>query len=487
MKQIVSFFNQILEALFDPLLERRYRWLSWVWLAGLYLLGGLLWGKFLNWGSIPFDYHDWAEVWAPRITLVRDAVLKGVLPLHMDDIAAMRGVTDRFMSLPDMMLTPQMILLRFLDVGPFILVNILLLYTLGMLGLLWLRRRFSLSLVVFSVLFLLFNLNGHILSHISVGHVSWSGYFLLSFFVVLVVQLLDGRQDWWWVTKTAVLLFIIFIQGAFHPFIWCLMFLGLIGISAWKYLLPVSKAILASLLLSMVRILPPVLVLGSFDTDFYGGYPSLFDLWRAMVALVPPEAALDGRSLLSLLGWWELDLYIGLVGAVFLVYFGIFHWLREIKGKPFYPALLLPVVVMTMLSIGRVYRLVRLIPVPLFSAERVSSRMIILPLIFLLVLGSVYLQQWLNKTSRIAPLRLTWLALLLIMAHDLWQHLKLWQVTNAFPAFPETPRHLSLISVTNHPDPQYISVLGIGAAVSVLTMLLLLYGARRDILRSGGR
>ena len=37
-----------------------------------------LWGKFLNWGQIPFDFHDWAEITAPRVAFLRDAMIKGI-------------------------------------------------------------------------------------------------------------------------------------------------------------------------------------------------------------------------------------------------------------------------------------------------------------------------------------------------------------------------------------------------------------------------
>ena len=43
------------------------------------------WGYFLNFGDIPFDFHDWAEVNAPRLAFTKDAVEHWQLPLHMPD------------------------------------------------------------------------------------------------------------------------------------------------------------------------------------------------------------------------------------------------------------------------------------------------------------------------------------------------------------------------------------------------------------------
>lgn len=471
-----------LERAFDSLFQARtdlpFRWLRVSWLAGLYLVGGALWGKFLNWGSIPIDFHDWAEVWAPRIAFVKDAVMKGVLPLHMPNASdsALRGITDRFLCLPDIMLTPQMLLLRFLDVGCFFLVNVILLYSIGMLGLLWLRRRFSLSLAAFSALFLLFNFNGHILSHLSIGHASWCGYFLLPLFIVLLIKLLDGNHTWKWIASMAFLLFFIYLQGGLHMFVWCLMFLGLLALGAWEHFMTILKSMVLSVLLSMVRITPPILLLGKFDDEFLGGYVSLFDVWDAMVRLVPPEASLSYRSMLSVLGWWELDIYLGMVGALLVICLGIYRWLSSKKEEMFYPQLILPLAVLSVLSIGRVYQMVRLLPVPLFSGERVSSRMLILPLLFLMVIASVELQKIFNRlSSNKCIFQWLWLASLLILAHDLWQHLKLWQVSNAFTAFPLTPRDLSRIVIANHPDSSYFLALWIGGIITLLTALFIGY------------
>ncbi len=476
--------SSLLAALYDPETERKHRWLGWGWLGGLYAVGGLLWGKFLNWGKIPFDFHDWAEITAPRVAFLRDAMIKGVLPLHMPDASALRGITDRFMSLPDMLLSPQIILLRFMEVGPFILVNTLLFYSLGVWGLLWFRRRFSLSLVSFTALFFLFNFNGHILAHYSVGHVTWAGYFLFPWLLALTFQLLDGDHSWAWVAKTSLLMFFMYLQGSFHQFIWAVLFLSLLAVANWKHFWTVVKALVFAVLLSLVRILPPVLLLNQFDNEFLGGYPSVWDVLQSMVVIKFPADSLSVRSMLSVLGWWEYDLYLGLLGAAFLLYFGVFRWLANRRSDLGYPQFIVPVMGLFAFSVGRVYRLMLLIPVPIFSGERASIRMIILPVVLLLIIGAVEFQDWLRKhLAQTTPaVQVAGLGALLLLAHDLWQHLKAWQVTNAFPAFPETPVNLAIKVVANHPDPPYTTMLLVGAILSGLTLIVLLglvWGERR--------
>ena len=476
LQPLMDMLEQLLETLYQPEGEGRFRWLPWAWISTLYLGGALLWGKFFNWGRIPFDYLDWAEVWAPRLQVVRDALLKGVLPLHLDDAGALRNLTDRFFSIADVAFTPQMVLLRFMEIGPYILVNTLLLFTAALLGLLWLRQRFNLSLAAFSVLFLLFNFNGSIQAHLAVGHPSWWGYFLFPLLIVLVVQLLDGEHGWWWSTRTALLLFFIWLQGAFHQYVWALMFLGLLAIVSWKHVVPLLRALIGALVISAWRILPPILIYQQVDTEFLGGFPAAWQLLRALLVIVPPEASLDVRSNINLLAWWELDLYVGLVGTAFLLYFGVFRWAGRARRGEGYPELLLPVAAMILLSIGRVYRLVMLLPVPLLTGERVSARMILLPLVFLLVMGAVELQRWLSGARsngeetqpRAYVLYLVGLGGLLVMAHDLWQHAKLWQVTNVFQVSDYTARDLTLITVSNHPDPLYTMMLAGGAVVTLL-------------------
>ena len=378
LNRILTYLKNLLAAAFDPNAEKPHRWLGWLWLAGLWAIGAFLWGKFLNWGEIPFDWLDWAEINAPRTAFLKDAVMKGVLPLHMPDASALRGVTDRFMSIPDALLSPQILLLRFMEVGTFFFINTLILYTIGMFGLLWFRRRFSLSLVSYSALFLLFNFNGHILAHFSVGHTTWTGYLLFPWFAVMVFRLIQGESGWRWVAQTALVLFFIYLQGAFHQFIWGLMFLGLLGLTSWERFWPALKALVSACLLSMVRMLPPTLLLGQFDDEFLGGYPTLMDILDSMVRFKYPAEAIGIRSMLSSLAWWEYDLYLGLAGTAFLAIFGIYSWAKHRRPESGFPALLLPVSLLSLLSVGRIYRLVRLIPVPLLSGERASIRMIIL-------------------------------------------------------------------------------------------------------------
>lgn len=468
--------NRALDIFFFPAEESGAAWFGWGWVLILFLLGVLLWGYFLNFGAIPFNYLDWAEISAARIAFVRDAVLKGALPLHMPDASALRNVTDRFFAIPDVIISPQMVLLRFLSVGTYVYANTILLFGLGLWGLWTLRRKLSLSLASFTVLALLFNFNGYITAHFSVGHVNYAGgYFLFPWLVVLVIEMLRGDTSWRWVAKISLLLFGIFLQGAFNQLVWILFFLALIALFSWKYIPQVLKAGTFALLLSMVRILPPTLELSKFDNDFLSGYPTVLDFFKGLTVLVLPEQALGLRSPLNPLGWWELDLYIGAAGAAFLLFFGVFLWVRRRNDPDGFESLLVPLAIVFVFSFGMFYKVFHAAHIPLLDAVRVSARMVSLVFVFVLAAASVSFQRWLDARRPAVAIRLGFLVLLALEAGDLWQHFKVWRVMNAVKAFPVAPVDVAIKVVSNYPDAPYVGMLILGGSISLLALFFLSY------------
>jgi hypothetical protein len=471
----------------------------WVWvavLAALYLGGIVFWGVFFHWGDFPYKFHDWAEVNAARIAFVRDAVIRGQLPLHMPDSSALRGLTDRFLVLPDVITAPQMVLMAFMSVTQFFFVDVLLMYTLGTLGLLWFKRKYALSPAAFTFLFLAFQFNGHIQAHLSVGHATWLGYFLLPWFVALVIQLIEGAHagprrpgflpewtfpgEWRWIGAMAFLLFFMLLQGSFHQFIWCLMFLGLVGIAVWRRLWTVLKAGLLTGLLSAVRLLPPALGLGQFNNDFLSGYPRPWDLLNALVKLIGPAQAYANRMQWHGLGWWEYDLYLGLAGTLLLAFFGVWMWLVNLRREKQYWQLLPGALVLALLSQWQVFKPIMSLPIPFFAAERVSSRMIIIPFAIALTIAAINLQRWLDGSRRRYLPQAALLVLLGALGWNLVQHLRLWQETAAVNGFPYTDVDLAIKVVANHPDPAYFRIAGLGAALTLVVGIFLVVMVLRE-------
>jgi hypothetical protein len=468
IKIVVSdWFSKLVEAFFIPSPERSLLWLNPLWMAGLYLLGLFHWSLFLNWGKIPFDLHDWTQEGA-YFSFLRQAFQTNQLPLHIGSALA---DTNRYLALPQTLISPQAYLLRFLDPGLFTLVNFLILYSVGFAGLLLLQKRYSLAPAAFSVLFLLFNFNGHITAHYAVGHAEWTGYFFLPFFVLLLLKVLDGEKPGWkWVLFVSLTLFAMSLQGAYHFLLWCLIFLLAWGLfSPRKFLLPAVKVILFSLLLSLFRLLPPAIEYLGSGKDFISGFPTVTDLFTALVVLKSPAEALSGPF--KSLGWWEVDTYLGLLGLAILLYFGIYQtWRKGSSTK----TLLAPIAVVTFLSIGKIYSVINHLPIPLTDSERISSRFLIVPVVVLITLGSIYIQETLSKQGRRSLVeRIFSLCILVLLGHDLFQHSRVWRVTEMYNLFKSTPVDIRS-SVINHPDPLYFSALAIGTAVTVVTFFVLL-------------
>lgn len=465
----------------EPAPQGIARRLIQAWYAALFVGGLFLWGNFFNWGLGPINYHDWQAINAPRLAFLQDAVMRGVLPLHISDSLPLAAVTDRFMTIPDVLLSPQIWLLRWMDLGPFILVNTWLLYAAGFAGLMWLRKKVKLSAFAFTVLFFLFNFNGHILSHFTVGHATWTAYFLFPWLLGLAVELFEGLADWGWVTRTALLLLAMLLQGGYHQFIWSLFFLGFLALAAPNRFWILTRAAIFAVLLGSFRLLPNVLNLGEFDNVFIAGYPLFKSIWGALTDIyIPNDITLSG-GMTRPVGLWEFSLYTGLLGAIFLVVFGVILSVKHREDRGSYTSLLLPAAGLVLLSFDRVYKYLRLaLPIPLITGERISSRIISLAFVIVLVLAVIQLQRWIER-SRFSPaLNLTWMAAFVWTANDLWQNFRLWRIIDAYDKFELKVFSPARYTVANHPDAQYFTVLWIGLALSLAALGLLFFFSSRE-------
>jgi hypothetical protein len=445
------------------------------WLICLYLGGIALFGAFFNWGNIPNDFHDWSDITAPRFTFQQDAITHGKWPLHISDKSTVGGATDRFLSIPDLVLSPQIFLLSFMDTGVFSLVNILILYSFGFLAWVHIQRKAYLSSIAFTIAFLLFNFNGHILAHLSVGHITWGGYFLFPWFVILILSFSEGCRSWKWVAQMAGLLFIIFIQGSYHQFVWCLFFLGFLSIIHLKKNWPAFFAAVFAVLLSMIRIWPCSLAASSFESRFHGGFRGLSDIWNALTTIQIPGAYLKSPIFFQPVGWWELTIYIGLAGTVFLIYFGIYRWLRDRKSIFTYHELIFPISGLILLSFSVVFNWLHQIPFPLLTGERVSSRMISLPFVFLLVLAVIQFQRWIDKKEQVKWFeQLVILAGIIIISINLWGNYQTWGVLKAYQVFPhELFKATDWFVANRYDDWQYLQAIRRGGLVSLIGAALL--------------
>jgi hypothetical protein len=467
--------NTAVEFLVSPPI-RKFRWVNLVCLSLLFGGGLYQWCKFLNWGRGPLNFHDWAEITAPRLTFLQDAMIRGLLPLHTAYTEALGGITTRFMAIPDVILSPQIILLRYLDLSAFIIFQLSLMYTLGFWGLLLLRKKFELSILAFTYIFLLYNFNGHILAHFSVGHFTWGGNFLFIWFTLFVFELIEGKTSWRWVTKFAILLFAILLQGSYHQFVWCILFMLSLAIFSIKNIVTIIKGVAFSILISMVRLLPPFILLGKFNNQFIEGYRDTLSILNCLTHLQIPRSQTAFEDVSAGMSTWESTIFVGVIGAAFLIYFGFRRTTTNANSNHSYKLLLLPALCLTFLSLERVFETFRkLLPLPLLTGERVSSRIFSLAFIVILVLATIEFQSWLNQSKASKITILIPVLSLLLEVNDLWQNYVLWSVGRVSGEFPVKGYSASQWYVANNwGDTQYLSLIVLGFIISMVSLVFLI-------------
>jgi hypothetical protein len=471
--------DRLLDALFTFEKESRVPWFSRLCLAGLFLSGAGVWGYFLAWGTVSLDFHDWAEINVPRLTFLGRAIAAGELPLHMANTAPLHGMTDRFLALPDVITSPQTLLLRFVSVPAFVLIDVLIHFTAGMVGLIALRHRYRWSLFTFAVVFLLFMFNGHILSHYTVGHVTWAAYFLLPLVFLCLFRFLDGDNSWRLVAWFALLMFYIVLAGGQHHLTWVLLWIVFMVPFCWRRVTWLIAAASAAVLLSAVRLLPPALELRSFQnagilTDVLG-YPSVLHLISSMVQLrreqVSTSSAMPGNFWFFDHNYWEFNFYVGVVGLAIVAIFGVYRWLWS--PAPRYPELIVPAFAMVALSLGSVYRLVRLSGIQIFEGERITSRMFSVPAVLLILMAGLQLNEWIRGGQLTRWQRLIACSLVGLLAIDISSSVRLLRLTESKRLFHASPIADAASSLAHRADRAYSTMLLVGLAITVVTAIAL--------------
>ena len=469
-KSIPAWPTAILKSLFTPQPQGKMRFAAAAWIVILYFLGVYWFGVFFNWGDHTLFFQDWADITGPRTQMLRTAAQQNQLPLHISDPSTMHGNTYRFLTVPDTLISPQYLLLKRFSIPRFYFINVILFYTLGFAGLLVLRRKFRLSVMAFAVLTMLFNFNGNILAHFSVGHMTWLGYFLFPWFAWLTFRLLEGDRSWKWILMMSTLMFIIWLQGSFHQFLWLLIFLVLIGLFVPGTFWMMARTGVFVLLMSSFRILPAILLYGRYGASYITGYPTLFVLWDSLVHIANPTGGgiitfppgIEGVSP------WEMTSFIGLFGTGFTIYFGLIQ--GTLSSKSPFQKLFLPIGGMLVLSIGQFFGYLRLLPIPLIQGERVGTRIISVVLAFLFIIGAERLQRWLELRN---IKNISHIGLLLafgIAMMELWTNLKIWSIPNAVKDFWWVYYDVEKWYVKNNwEDTIYLYLIFGGVALSLLT------------------
>jgi hypothetical protein len=477
MNSIQNIFDHFVYFFITPDLKK-HRLVNKIWL-GLIFIGGIAaWCVFLNCPKNNCNYHDWLDIVAPRLNFLKDAATIGALPLHASTPMKL-GVfyTERYLAIPDAFFSPQFLLLRFLDVHQFIYFEIFLFFAIGFWGLLWFRKKFNLSNLSFTFVFVLFNLNGHILAHISVGHFTWVAYYLFPWFAMLIFKLLDGQSNWQWVLAMTSLLFITLLQGGYHHFVWMLFFLGFLAIFMPRHFFTILKAAVFSVFLGMLRFLPLLSLYDSLNENkFIGGYPDIQSILSSMINISQGGTETPINNLTLPIGAWETTLFTGVIGAAFIIYFGLIYPISHQNPENKYRVLILPTLGLLMLSFDLVFHFIfKAIPLPLFTGERVVTRMISLVFVFILIQAGIEFQHWLNNNEISKVSILSIMALAVIATNDLVRNMREWVLLVASHNFPGEEKITPQWFVTNnYSDEPYITLILTGFIIMLVSYSILI-------------
>jgi hypothetical protein len=449
----------------------------------LYVFGFLTPG----FAGMSFNVADWPKEVRYYVAL-QQAITEGRIPWYVS-----RSVqeTRKLLANPEVPWSPDLLLLRFVGIDVFLVLKVVLWYTAGFAGLVLVRWRYGLSLLPFTFLFLLFNFNGHIVAHLAIGHSMWTGYFLLPFVFVYLVDLLeDGARGA--PLKLALVFFLMLLQGSLHVFVWCLWMLLLAVAFRPRAWTAVLRALAWTAVLGACRLIPAAVVLfGKTEALFISGYPSLADLAAALVRTRPITYPRQG-GLFGTLNWWEYDAYLGVVGVAWLLWFGIVVRFLDPQARRF-PAVEGPLAVLAALSFDDLYAAINRLGIPLLSGERVSSRLLIVPIVFLAVMAAVRMQRVLETSSARGPLFALAIGAAVSITAGLAAHSMAWSLPvleRSWPA-PPHPRDLGLAILDARDlgptarDAAYLWSVTLSAVVSLVAVVAAAWRLRA--LRVGAR
>jgi hypothetical protein len=456
------------EFLFIPIgTERRSRILASAILLLIFIGGAVHWVYFFHQGKMTFQANDWPKEYS-YYSALQQAVIEGRLPFHIDHPFQN---TYRFLANPEIVLSPQIILLRWLDVGQFVLANTLIMYTLFFLGCLLLMRRFRLPLFAFLTLFTLAGFNGYITSHLAAGHSMWNGYFLLPLFGLTLLDMISLEPSRGVIFKVALVLFGIFLQGSFHMLVWCWIFLAFLAVGSWRLIKPVVSVIVLSVLLSAFRLIPAVLTYNQFSFPYISGYPDVRVLWEALTVIRQIDYThLGGFS--GTLAWYEYDAYIGLAGAAFILVFGLVY--RIIKGEEWddlrFPSLDIPIIMLIFLSINYSFAVIARLNLPLLAGERVASRFIAIPLVILLILATLRFGRFLPNIKRSNGARVLLGVIYLDLLSSIMIHNYNWRISRIENYYPKVLTG-GVYHIISMPDPEYLISFWVGLGITIATLV----------------
>src|SRR5262249_48691159 len=156
------------------------------------------------------------------------------------------------------LMVPYAFALAWVPVGAFLVGHLLVVYVAGFVGAAKLRRELELRLFPWTLFVIVWLLNGHIVTHLSAGHLPWISYFLMPWVLLSAVRIARGELTPSTVIAGAVTLTGIILIGGWHVFVWSLLFIALTSVLSWSRLTTFLAIGAATAGLSAARLAPGV-------------------------------------------------------------------------------------------------------------------------------------------------------------------------------------------------------------------------------------
>jgi hypothetical protein len=176
---------------------------------------------------------------------------------------------------------------------------------------------------------------------------------------------------------------------------------------------------------------------------------------------------------------WEINFYVGLASFIMILFFsyGFFQY----SGNKQYRILLIPISILTVLSIGHFYQPIFQSGLPILSGERVFTRFLILPLLIGITISVKQYQIKINEYLKKSIFMFLFWTLNLIIANDLTQHAANWEIIQIIDIIPKEVIQLNA-SIQNRSDPVYVAFIIAGISISAITFIFLFILKRKHSL-----
>jgi len=447
-----------------------FRWLDLAALALALGFGCWFWLYFFGGGSVRLRFEDWPNQ-AYYLDITRLGLTHGQLPWIMNWPA--HG-TDKFLTVPETLMGPQILLLPWLSNGGFAAFNVCLLYCLGIWGWWAVKKALDWSPEAFLLAVVAASFNGFVVSHLAAGHLMWAGAFLAPWFLLSLQRMLTSEERFRWL-PLSFLIFALFMLGAFHMAIWWVFFIGMAVLMRPKALGATFFAIAGGCAMACCRILPAMVFMPE-KFQFLTGYPNLSILLKSFTEIqgYTPDADQTLRTVTAdALKWWEYDHYTGWPVFLFVVILAVLAICLWRKHAPVVLPLAAASLGMAVLSYGKVYSI--FYSLPLFHSERIATRFIAVSFVGLLFVALAGLES--QRHVKVRPLARLLVGLVLVFAiHDAWAGAQPWllaklEAANAFSwYFPELETLKPAILAKDH-QATYRAVVTGSFAISLLAFV----------------